>query len=176
MWTSRCVADNLFMRRLQLIFVAAVLVTAVSVSAAGAVNGTSCWTAKASEKGFVQKMNAARSSGGSGILKLDPELSKVARVNTKEMVTKNELHHTPTQALTRRVTNWVAIGENVGVGATVASLHAAFMTSPTHKANIMSPSFNHVGVGTKKAGNKLWVTVVFEARTDPGTTLPMPSC
>lgn len=173
---SSCVADTLFMRRSQLILAAAALVTAVSASTAGAVNGTSCWTPTTSEKGFVQQMNAARSSGGSGTLKLDPELSKVARVHTNEMVKKNELHHTPTQALTRRVTNWVSIGENVGVGGTVASLQAAFMASPTHKANIMSPSFNHVGVGTRQVGDTLWVTVVFEARTDPGTTLPMPSC
>lgn len=173
---SRPVADTLNMRKHLVAGLAALLLSPMSVNPAGAVNGTSCWNPKASEKGFVQKMNVARAADGLGTLKLDPELSKVARVHTKEMVNANELRHTSTKDLTRRVTNWVSIGENVGVGSTVASLHAAFMSSPAHKENVLLSTFNHVGVGTQKVNDKLWVTVVFEARTDPGTTLPMPSC
>lgn len=145
-------------------------------AAAPAANGSTCWSTTRPERGFTKKMNAARDVAGVGRVRLDPELSKVARVHTREMVRANKLHHTPARALTRRVTNWVTLGENVGSGATVTSLHRAFMRSPIHRANILLGTYNHVGVGTKKANGKLWVTVVFEARTDPGTTLPMPSC
>jgi hypothetical protein len=31
-------------------------------------------------------------------------------------------------------------------------------------------------VGVKKADGRMWVTVIFEARENPGTRLAMPSC
>jgi uncharacterized protein YkwD len=163
-------------RALATIFTIGLLAALLPMGASVAANGTGCWKSKSDERGFTHAINRARQGRGLRSLQLDPELSKVARVHTREMVRANELHHTSTTALTRRVTNWVSLGENVGVGGTVTSLHAAFMASPAHKDNVLLPAFNHVGIGTKQVGDDLWVTVVFEARTDPGTTLAMPSC
>lgn len=148
----------------------------VPAPASAATNGTTCWSSKRPERGFTRKMNRARTATGLGRLKLDPELSKVARVHTREMIRAGKIHHTSSKALSRRVTNWVTLGENVGVGGTVASLHRAFMASPTHRDNVLHAHYNHVGVGTRRANGRLWVTIVFEARTDPGTRLRMPSC
>ncbi len=87
------------------------------------------------------------------------------------MVRKNTLYHTPSKKLAWRVTNWTILGENVGVGNTVLSLHQAFMNSPAHLQNILYGSYRHVGVGTVTKNGRLWVTVVFEARRDPGSRL-----
>lgn len=135
-----------------------------------------CYRFNAAEKGFTSKMNAERKAKGLGTMKLDPELGKVGKKHTVEMIKANSLHHTSTTQLKRRVTNWVTLGENVGVGSTVDSLHTAFMNSPAHKANIMHGKFNNVGVGVKSAGGRMWVTVIFEAQSNPGTRLSMPSC
>lgn len=135
-----------------------------------------CWKVKASESGFAKKMNAARTANGKGKLSLDPEISKVARKHTKEMINQALLHHTSSDALRNRVTRWQLLGENVGVGATVDSLHVAFMNSPAHRENILLSSFKHVGVGVIKDGGRMWVTVIFENTEDPGTTLKMPRC
>ena len=143
---------------------------------AAAATDNPCWNFKSSEKGFTRKINGARANGSLGKLSLDPELSKAARVHTKEMVSKAELYHTPTESLKRRVTNWVMLGENVGVGGTVSSLHEAFMNSQGHRDNVMHPLYRHVGVGVLKSGDRMWVTVIFEANTDPGTPLNMPRC
>ncbi len=121
-------------------------------------------------------MNAARVAVGKGKLSLDPELSKAARRHTREMVEQDLLHHTSSDALRRRVTHWSTLGENVGVGGTVDSLHVAFMNSPAHKENILYPTFKHVGVGVTQTPSRMWVTVIFEAAQDPGTPLPMPRC
>ena len=109
-------------------------------------------------------------------LSLDPELSKAAKVHTREMVRAATLYHTPTTTLKRRVTRWTTLGENVGVGQTVTTLHSAFMNSPTHRDNVLFSTYNHVGVGTRQVGDRLWVTVIFENRVDPGTRLKMPRC
>lgn len=156
--------------------------TAVAVTGAEARRGTAlgadtnCFEYRRAEQGFLRKINHARANFGAPPVRLDRELSKVARRHTWEMTNKNLLHHTSLSDFRRRVTNWQLLGENVGVGATVDTLHIAFMKSPGHRSNVLKPGYRHVGVGTRRDRGKLWVTVVFEERTDPGTTLPMPSC
>jgi Cysteine-rich secretory protein family len=138
-----------------------------------AARNNRCWRSKPAEVGFNRKMNNVR---GAGRLKLDPELSRVARKHTGEMIRRNILYHTSTGQLSRRVVRWVLLGENVGVGGSVGSLHRAFMHSPPHRANILRSSFNHSGVGVRKAGGRMWVTIIFQANTNPGTRLSMPRC
>jgi uncharacterized protein YkwD len=70
----------------------------------------------------------------------------------------------------------VMIAENVGYGSDVNELHHAFMDSPLHAANIMNSDYTFVGVGVVTQTNKMWVTTIFEARSNPGTTLNMPNC
>lgn len=43
---------------------------------------------------------------------------------------------------------WNRLGENVGAGRDAEQMHDAFMTSETHRANILQPQFNSVAVGT----------------------------
>ncbi|MDQ3964444.1 MAG: CAP domain-containing protein [Actinomycetota bacterium] len=135
-----------------------------------------CWSYRDAEKGFARRINAERSERHLGKLTLDPELSKVARVHTREMVRRSELYHTPSDKLRKRVTDWIVLGENVGVGGSVSSLHDAFMNSPAHRDNVLHAGYQHLGIGTKRKDGRMWVTVIFEAITDPGTTLRMPSC
>lgn len=152
------------------------LLATLIVSAPADAANRVCWQRRPAEGGFVRQINAERAQSGLGTLRLDPELSKAARVHTWAMAKQNELFHTPTWRLTRRVTRWVILGENVGVGGNVDSLHEAFMNSAAHRANVMHGTFKNVGIGTLLRGGRLWVTVVFEGITDPGTTLKMPRC
>ncbi len=145
-------------------------------TAMGATGDNPCYDFRPKERGFKRKINNSRNNAGLGGLKLDPELSKAARKHTYEMVNKQILEHTTSTQLRNRVTNWSLLGENVGVGATVDSLHNAFMNSPAHRANIMLSGFRNVGVGTASKGGRLWVTVIFESVSNPGTTLRMPNC
>ena len=130
-----------------------------------------CYVNNDKEQAFAKKINAARAASGRSKLRLDPELSKAAKKHTWEMTNKSTLYHTPTTLLKRRVTRWTTLGENVGVGGTVTSLHTAFMGSTAHRSNILYSSFRHVGIGTKMHDGRLWVTVIFEAQTDPGSPL-----
>lgn len=153
-----------------------VVATTLPTVVATAQTRNSCWTVKDNERGFAQETNAARSKAGVAKLSLDPQLSKAARMHTREMVKRDLLYHTPNDKLTRRVTNWTVLGENVGVGGTVDSLQQAFLNSPEHKANILFPQFKYVGIGSIQRGGRLWVTVIFESAKNPGTPLRMPSC
>lgn len=147
-----------------------------AVTATAQTSQGGCWEVKGAERGFAKRINNVRGVAKRGTLRLDPELSRAARLHTREMVKQDKLYHTPSDKLGRRVTNWTVLGENVGVGGDVESLHAAFMASPAHADNVLYDSFRHMGVGTYKADGKLWVTVIFEAQTNPGTSLRMPKC
>ena len=165
-------------KRVVLGLVAGALLSAmIPATVAVATTDSPCWKVRDAERSFAQKINGARDNAGVGNLNLDPELSKAARKHTKSMKNQDELYHTPGNKLADRVTNWTILGENVGVGGNVDSLHQAFMNSPGHKANIVYGAFKHVGVGVKedKSGD-MWVTVIFEAQTNPGTSLNMPDC
>ncbi len=141
-----------------------------------ATGDNQCWSARVAEKGFLAATNESRARAGKSRLRLDPELSKVARKHTTEMTNRNLLNHTSEGALRNRVTFWSVLGENVGVGGTVDSLQKAFMNSPAHRANILHTSYRNIGFGTATAGDRLWVTVIFQSSQNPGTTLRMPRC
>ena len=143
-------------------------------TATAQTSGDACWDVKGSERGFAKRINNVRGLAKRGSLRLDPELSRAARLHTREMVKQDKLYHTPSDKLSKRVTNWTILGENVGVGGDVDSLHAAFMASPAHADNVLYDSFRHMGVGVIKDGDKMWVTIIFEAQTNPGTILSMP--
>jgi hypothetical protein len=92
-----------------------------------------------------------------------------------EMAGRNSLSHDPNlaQDATAVEPQWTAVGENVGVGYTVQQLHDAFMGSSGHRANIMKPTYNQVGVGVAMAGSTMWVTVRF--LTGPPPPPPPPT-
>jgi Cysteine-rich secretory protein family len=142
----------------------------------GTARNSRCWRYKSAERSFAKKMNKARKGHGRRKMSLDPELSKVARVHAKEMLHRNLLYHTSSGQLRQRVTGWSTLGENVGVGYAVKSLHKAFMHSPPHRHNILHASFRHSGVGVVAKRGRMWVTVIFEARNNPSTRLKMPRC
>lgn len=165
----------MFLKRLVVGTFAALLLGAL-VPTTSTAAGKHCWSYKGSERKFTKKINLARSRVGSRPIRLDPQLTKVARKHTREMTGAKTLFHTPSSKLGRRVTNWSWLGENVGVGGGVDSLHRAFMRSLGHKRNIQSRRVRHVGIGVRRSHGRMWVTVIFQSQADPGTTLPMPSC
>jgi uncharacterized protein YkwD len=60
---------------------------------------------------------------------------------------------------------WYTIGENVGVGPTVDSVENAFIASPDHRANMLSSSFNEVGIGVATSSDgQVWIAEEFVGR------------
>ena len=158
-------------RRLSAVITAALISgTLLSAAPAGAQT-QNCWHHYRSERAFARKVNLARSTRRTPKLELDKQLTVVARRHSWDMARKNNLFHTPNSTLSHQVTNWRVLGENVGVGATVKSLHRAFMDSAPHRANALYSPFRHVGVGVARRHGRIWVTFVFESAADPGTRL-----
>ena len=122
----------------------------------------------ASEDSLMSKLNAARSSRGLAALESHWDLVDDAEAHSNVMMSRDSLHHNPN--LGSVTTGWLALGENVGVGPSVSSIHTAFMDSPAHRGNILG-DYTHVGIGAvRESDNKLWVTVVFMKSSGSTTT------
>jgi hypothetical protein len=141
-----------------------------------------------SESDFLSKLNAERSAAGLAPLSVDGDLRSWARTHSQFMADggcpdgKSICHSTSDQLKNAGGTGWSKIGENVGLGGTVQAIHDAFMNSSGHRANILDPDYNYVGIGTVHTGDSIYVTVVFMAKGGGSgggggtpTTQPQPS-
>lgn len=87
------------------------------------------------------------------------DLQQVARGHSNDMANDGRVEHN--HRMPEQACCWQSLGENVGAGGSTADLHRAFMASPEHRDNILSPYFSEVGVGVERRGDRLWVTQVF---------------
>lgn len=115
------------------------------------------------ERGFLTLINRDRTNAGLPALVSDTRLADTSRDWSAQMRSENRMYHDPNLAQDAAWVEpaWRSVGENVGVGYGVQSLHDAFMNSPGHRANVMSGKFNRIGVGVVHDGDRIWVTVRF---------------
>ena len=129
---------------------AAVLTGALTAAPAGATTA---------EDSLTARLNGARSDHGLPSLATRSDLVAVARAQATRMADSGTLYHNPN--LTTDVTNWRWVGENVGYGPDVQTVHVAFMNSDGHRANILDTDYTEVGVGVVERGDRVWVAEVF---------------
>lgn len=159
------------LRRLAAVVVIALLAITVSTSLGGQAGA-----GVDPEAELYHLTNESRAANGRGPLTYDPGLSAIARAWSMSMAGNGVLLHNPNNVaqVDRSVTSaWRVIGENVGYGPTAAILQQAYMNSPGHRANILDPEYNRVGVGTAFDGSgRLWSTLVFMAAAPIASTPP----
>jgi hypothetical protein len=134
--------------------------------------GVSAVADSGSDQAFLSAINSTRSSAGLPALKMDGGLQSHARKHASDMVAADKIYHSSNSELQAAAgSGWDKLGENVGRGGTVSSLHQAFLDSSSHRANIHG-DYNLVGIGTDTAEDgRLYVTVVFMKKgSAPATT------
>ena len=112
---------------------------------------------------LVGMINDLRAGLGLAPYAVDPELTANAQRWAASMAQAGAMSHQADLAV-GLTSAWVRLGENVGNGPDVASIHAALVASPGHHANLVDPSFGSVGVGVVEAGGTLWVAEEFLQR------------
>lgn len=114
------------------------------------------------EQEVVRLVNVERAKEGLQPLTMDVELQKVAKKKSEDMKAKNYFSHTsptygsPFDMMKQFGITYKSAGENIAKGQTSAKqVVDAWMNSAGHRANIMSTSFTHIGVGYV-AGGHYW--------------------
>ena len=129
---------------------------------------TSAQATASEESSFVSRINAERTSRGIHSVSVRSDLVDVARRWSETMANAGQIWHDPN--MPNEVTGWTRLGDCVGRGPDVASVHQAFMNSDEHRSIILDPSYNQVGVGVAWSGNDLYVTEVFVKRASSTAT------
>jgi uncharacterized protein YkwD len=121
-------------------------------------------------------INASRDEFNRPPLKRSRILAAYARAHSKRMAKRGDLFHSDLNVELPRSGSFLELprsgsflGENVGVTALgirdnttpAERLHDAFMASPGHRANILSPRFRRIGVGAASNRDAIWLTEVF---------------
>jgi hypothetical protein len=123
---------------------------------------------------FVAKLNQLRVSKGLNALVVDSNLTAIAQDWSAQMAGAHAISHRSN--LSSGVTsNSMRLGENVGVGPDVNALMSAFTASQTHYANMVDPSFTHIGVGTFRTAEGLVYTAHEFAYIKTAAATPAPA-
>lgn len=112
------------------------------------------------EQEVTKLVNQERAKAGLAPLKLDWELSRVAKFKSQDMHDRNYFSHTsptygsPFNMMKDFGIKYRSAGENIAKGQRSAKeVVNAWMNSSGHRANILNKNFTHIGIGYVKDGN-----------------------
>ena len=114
---------------------------------------------------MVRFVNQERQSRGLAPLVVDQKLAQAARRHSELMASTGELEHVigSEARLPQRITGlrFDASGENVALSSSPARAHDGLMHSPGHRANILDPQYNAIGVAVIRTAQGLYITEDF---------------
>jgi uncharacterized YkwD family protein len=112
------------------------------------------------EDQVITLVNKERTNRGLQTLTKNFQLANMARCKSQDMATKNYFSHTsptygsPFTMMQNFGLHFTAAGENIAMGQpTPQAVMTAWMNSPGHRANILSPAYNQIGVGFAKSSS-----------------------
>lgn len=140
-------------------------VSILVLSAAQAVQSGSAISAY--EQRIFDELNHERASHGLPVLQWDEHAAGAARAHARLLAESGKLSHqlpgeaTLPERLGATGARFTVSAENVAQTEFVEDVHLALMTSPGHRANILSASYNAVGIGVVEKQGRIYVAQDF---------------
>jgi uncharacterized protein YkwD len=119
------------------------------------------------EQYLLAAANEARTSQGLSPLRLDPVLTEASAMHAREMADHQEISHQfdgEPELATRGANvgaHFSVIAENVGEAPTSVIIHDLWMHSPGHRANLLDPSVDSIGIAVVTRNNQLYAVEDF---------------
>lgn len=110
------------------------------------------------ESQMLSAVNKERTSRGLTALVMDPLLQELARNYSRRMFAEGYFSHytpdglSPFDRMARANITYASAGENLALAPDTQLAMEGLMRSPGHKANILSPNFNKIGIGVMDGG------------------------
>jgi len=120
-----------------------------------------------SEQILFQSANRERAAHGLSPLKWNAPLAEAARRHAVLLVEQNTLSHQfhgePDLAsrAAQDGARFSTIAENVALGPSAETIHQQWMKSPPHRANLLDPQMNSVGIAIARRGRTLFAVEDF---------------
>jgi uncharacterized protein YkwD len=122
----------------------------------------------AAEQVLLDLANQARTQAGAPALALDAGLCQAARAHAEAMFAAGQLSHQfdgepslPQRLATATHTQLDQEGENVALDFDAVNGHKHLMLSPPHRANLLNPVYNVIGLGVVRGGDRLYIVQDF---------------
>lgn len=131
-----------------------------------AVPAASMYSVSASVQDVWAQVNAVRAQNGRSALTLDANMNRAAAVRAAELA-QRFAHTRPNgarglTALDEAGVSYRTAGENIASGQqTAQAVVSAWMASPSHRQNILSASFDRMGVGQATIGGRTYWVQLF---------------
>ena len=120
------------------------------------------------EQRLLALANQSRQQAGAPALILDAGLSRAARIHAQAMLEAEQLSHRfdGEAALPDRLAAMTNLqldqeGENVALDYSAEGGHQHLMLSPPHRANLLNPAYNVVGLAVVRSGDRLYIVQDF---------------
>ena len=110
------------------------------------------------EAQMLELVNNERIKRGLKPLQADPELTEVARAQSRDMFVRGYFAHVnpegkdPFDRMRNAHVEFRSAGENLALAQTMEMAHRNLMNSPGHRANILQPAFGRLGIGIMDGG------------------------
>lgn len=143
------------------------LLTPTSHASSAAASRSARPQAGAPETQLLQAANRDRAAAGLPPLQWDMSLAAAAHQHAQRMAQTNTLSHqfagelTLQQRATQAGARFSLIAENVAEGPSASNLHQQWMNSPPHRANLLDPELNAVGIAVVQNGGMLFAVEDF---------------
>jgi uncharacterized protein YkwD len=125
------------------------------------------------EQMLYDAVNNERSRLGLRQLQWDTALANAARLHTTLLADHDALSHrfdgeADLQTRLRMAgASFRLVAENVAQAPDVSTLHVAWMNSAPHRANILDPQVDSIGIAIEQRGNEYYATQDFAAAVSP---------
>lgn len=131
-------------------------VTILAMFAFGIITFALANASEISPENIVNLVNQERTANGVDPVKVNPELQSAAVAKSQDMIYRSYFDHyafgqTPWMFILKAGYNYSVAGENLAKGfSSSEGVVNAWMDSPEHRANILNPEYQEIGVGVVK--------------------------
>jgi hypothetical protein len=121
----------------------------------------------AAEQQLFESANRERTSRGLPAVRWSEPLAQAARKHVLLMVRQNSISHqypgepTLVTRLAQEGARFSVAAENVAEGPSAAVMHSGWMNSPPHRANLLDPDLDSVGIAVAARGRQLFAVQDF---------------
>ncbi len=115
---------------------------------------------------ILNRLNEIRQENGLPLFTLDSLLTATAQTKAEDMVNNNYFSHTsptygtPFEMMQNAGVTYKAAGENIAGNNSIDDAINSFMNSSEHSQNILSNSFNYIGIGLEESDTYGYIIVL----------------
>ena len=123
---------------------------------------------------LLAAINRERRRAGAPPLRRDPLLDAVAAAHARNLAARGVIAHEPTpgdgpiERMERARLTAGRVAENLARAQSLTDAHARWMASPSHRANVLHPALDALGLGVATRDGELYVVELFATHPSLG--------